>query len=78
MSPTINRRIEHGVPKETVTDYGDYEKVDGAYFAFAQVSCPKGSTDRQKVQYDKAEPNVATDEGLFHFPAARVGGASGK
>jgi len=75
---TINRRIEHGVPKETVIDYGDYEKVDGAYFAFAQVSYPKGSADRQKVQYDKAEPNAATDEALFRFPAARTGAASGK
>jgi hypothetical protein len=75
---TINRRVEHGVPKETVTDYGDYEKVEGAYFSFAQVSYRKGSTDRQKLQYDKAEPNAATDETLFHFPAARDDAASGK
>jgi hypothetical protein len=75
---TINRRFEHGVPKETVTDYGDYEKVEGAFFPFAQVSYPKGSLDRQKLQYDKAEPNAATDETLFHFPAANEGAASGK
>ena len=75
---TINRRIEHGVPKETVTDYGDYEKVQGAYFPFAQASYPKGSADRQKLQYDKAEPNAATDEALFRFPAVRDGAASGK
>ena len=24
---TVNRRIEHGVPNETVTDYGDYDRV---------------------------------------------------
>ena len=75
---TINRRIEHGVPKETVTDYGDYEKVQDAYFPFAQVSYPKGSADREKLQYDKAEANAATDEALFHFPAARAGAASGQ
>lgn len=75
---TINRRIEHGVPKETVTDFGDYEKVQGVYFPFAQVSYPKGSTDRQKLQYDKAEANVAIDQALFRFPAAPGGGASGK
>jgi len=75
---TINRRIEHGVPKETVTDYGDYEKVEGAYFSFAQVSYRKGSADREKLQFDKAEANAATDETLFHFPTARDGAASGK
>jgi hypothetical protein len=75
---TINRRIEHGVPKETVTDYGDYEKVQGVYFPFAQVSYPKGSADREKLQYDKAEPNPPTDETLFHFPATRDGAAPGQ
>jgi hypothetical protein len=74
---TINRRIEHGVPKETVTDYGDYEKVAGAYFPFSQVSYPKGSVDRQKLQYDKAEPNTAMDDALFHFPAGHNGAAPG-
>src|SRR5579862_2480592 len=48
---TINRRIEHGVPKETVTDYGDYEKVQGVYLPFALESGRKGSSDRQKVQF---------------------------
>jgi len=67
---TIERRIEHGVPSETVTDYGDYEKVNGAYFAFALETGPKGSSNRQKVQFEKAEANVAVDENEFRFPAA--------
>ena len=67
---TVNRRIEHGVPRETVTDYGDYEKVDGVYLAFTQDSYPKGSTDHQKVQVDKAEANVVKDDVQFRFPAA--------
>jgi len=46
---TVNRRIEHGVPHDTLIDYGDYEKVDGVYFPFAQESGPKGSTNRHKV-----------------------------
>lgn len=66
---TLDRRIEHGVPKETVTDYGDYEKVAGVYFPFEQVSGPKGSTDRQKVEYDKAEANATLDQSLFRLPA---------
>ncbi|HZO20934.1 MAG TPA: hypothetical protein VFB37_00430 [Steroidobacteraceae bacterium] len=72
---TVERRIEHGVPSETVTDYGDYEKVDGAYFAFAQESGPKGSSDRQKVQIDKAEANVPADDAEFRFPAPRTASA---
>ncbi len=72
---TINRRIEHGVPSETVTDYGDYEKVAGVYFPFSQESGPKGSSDRRKVQYEKADVNVTTDESLFHFPGPPGSGA---
>jgi hypothetical protein len=67
---TVNRRIEHGVPNETVTDYGDYEKVDGVYLPFAQESGPKGSSDRQKVQFEKAEANFSVADTPFQFPAA--------
>ena len=75
---TVNRRIEHGVPKETVTDYGDYEKVDGVYLAFAQESWPMGSSDRQKVQYDQAQANLSVDDTLFRFPSAQPGAAAAK
>src|SRR6202167_45311 len=64
---TINRRIEHGIPRETVTDYGDYEKVDGVYLPLAHESWPKGSTDKEKVQYDKAEANATINDGAFRF-----------
>ena len=66
---TVNRRIEHGVPNETITDYGDYEKVNGVYVPFARESWPKGSSDRQKVQFEKAEANVPTDDAWFRLPA---------
>jgi hypothetical protein len=75
---TVNRRIEHGVPKEIVTDYGDYEKVDGAYFAFAQESGPKGSSNPQKVQFEKAEANISVEDTQFHFPTAGANPASAK
>jgi hypothetical protein len=65
---TVNRRIEHGVPVETVVDYGDYEKVAGVFLPFSQESGIKGSSDRQKAQFDKVEANVDVDDGLFHFP----------
>lgn len=67
---TVNRRIEHGVPNETITDYADYEKVAGIYMPLALEFWTKGSSDHQKIQYDKAEANVATDDATFHFPAA--------
>lgn len=67
---TVNRRIEHGVPNESVTDYGDYEKVGGVYFALEQEFGPKASQNRQKVQIETAEANVAVEDMQFHFPAA--------
>ena len=67
---TINRRIEHGVPVETVTDYGDYEQVAGVFLPFTQETAVKGSNERQKVQFDKGEANIEVSEGLFQFPAA--------
>jgi outer membrane lipoprotein-sorting protein len=75
---TVNRRIQHGVPKETVTDFGDYEKVDGVYLAFSQSSGPNGSSDRQKVQFDKAEANTALDSSVFRFPATQPPAAAAK
>ena len=75
---TVNRRIEHGVPKETVTDYGDYEKVDGVYLSFEQEFGPRGARDRQKVEVEKAETNVSVDDMQFHFPAARPSAAEAR
>jgi hypothetical protein len=77
---TVNRRIEHGVPIETVVDYGDYEKVAGVFLPFSQVSATKGSSDRQKVQFEKGEANVEAANGLFQFPVAtaKPAGAAGK
>ncbi len=75
---TVNRRIEHGIPIETITDYGDYEKVSGVYLAFAQESYQKGSSARHKLQIDKAEANVAADKNMFGFPASPTAGAPAK
>ena len=74
----VNRRIEHGVPNETITDYGDYEKVNGVFLPFSQESWQKGSSDHQKVQFDKAEANVPTAEGLFEFPVPHPAAAPAK
>jgi outer membrane lipoprotein-sorting protein len=75
---TLSRRIEHGVPIEIVTDYGDYEKVNGVYLPLAQKSGPKNSTDRQQVQFESVETNIAIEDAVFHFPAVRSAAAPGK
>lgn len=66
----VSRHFVRGAPKETVTDFGDYEKVSGVYFPFSIVSHPKGSADGQKTEYDKAQANVEVDDAYFRFPAA--------
>ncbi len=66
----VNHRIEHGVPNETVTDFGDYEQVQGVYLPFAQESHQKGSSERQKVQYDKADANPDAADAAFRFPTS--------
>jgi hypothetical protein len=73
---TVNRRIEHGVPIETVIDYGDYEEVAGVFLPFYQESGLKGSSDRRKVQFDKAQANVEAGDDLFRFPAPHVTAAA--
>jgi hypothetical protein len=67
---TVNRRIEHGVPHETITDYSDYEQVAGVYLPFAQDSWTKGTTAHQKTQIEKAEANVPIEDSVFRLPAA--------
>jgi hypothetical protein len=69
---TISQRTEHGVPLETQADYGDYEKVAGVYFPFSIVSGKKGSTDTQKIQFDRGEANIEIRDAKFHFPAPGV------
>jgi len=75
---TVNRRIEHGIPNETITDYSDYEKVNGVYVALALEFWTKGSSDHQKIQYQKAEANVSADDGVFAFPATQAAAAPAK
>lgn len=65
---TVERRMEHGVPVETVTDFGDYERVAGVYLPFATESGRKGSTDRQKVQFETVDANPTIRGSPFQFP----------
>jgi hypothetical protein len=65
----VTQRNKNGALVETETDIGDYEKINGVYFPFSLEGGPKGSTDKQKVIFDKAEANAPVDETIFKFPA---------
>jgi hypothetical protein len=67
----LTQRIEQGAQVEVETDLGDYEKIAGVYFPFSIEAGPKGSSDKQKVIFEKAEANVPVDESVFKFPPAK-------
>jgi hypothetical protein len=66
----LSQRTEHGVTVETVTDLGDYEKVQGVFVPFSVESGQKGSSDRQKLIVSSAQINAKTDDAMFALPAA--------
>jgi len=65
----LSQRTEHGVTIETVTDLGDYEKVQGVFLPFAVEFGQKGSSDRQKLIVDSAKLNADIDDASFSLPA---------
>ena len=67
----VEKRRLRGAELQTEYELGDYEKIAGAYFPMSIDSGPVGSSQRQKINIDKAEANVALDAALFHMPAAK-------
>jgi len=70
---TISQRSVRGTQVETVTDYGDYEEVAGVFFPFSMSAENKADGNRSQTTIEHAEANVALDDGLFAFPAAKAG-----
>jgi hypothetical protein len=64
----ITQRLQNGAKVENETDLGDYEKINGVFFPFSVEGGPKGTTDKQKVVFEKAEANTPIDETIFKFP----------
>lgn len=64
----LTQRTEQGAQVEVETDLGDYEKINGVFVPFSVEAGHKGDPDKQKIIIDKAEGNVAVDDGIFHFP----------
>ncbi len=71
---TMQQRTVRGVEIQQETEYSDYEKVNGTYFAFASASGSVGATQKDKFTVEKAEANATVDDGLFAFPAASGAG----
>lgn len=66
---TIDQRTVRGVEQRSESDFSDYEKVNGVYFAFAASTGGVGSDQKNTFTVDKAEANVAIDDSWFSFPA---------
>jgi hypothetical protein len=64
----VTQRMQNGAQVENETDLGDYEKINGVFFPFSIEGGPKGSTDKQKIIFEKAEANTPVDDTIFKFP----------
>ncbi|MBC5799759.1 MAG: hypothetical protein GIX03_10045 [Candidatus Eremiobacteraeota bacterium] len=66
----IETRKLRGAQQVTLTQYGDYELVNGVYFPFDIESGPVDSTsaERQKITIASAQANVPVNDALFAMP----------
>ena len=67
----VEKRRLRGAEVATEYELGDYEKVAGAYFPMSVESGPLGASQRQKINLDTVEANVALDASAFRMPAAK-------
>ena len=61
-----------GALQESELYYGDYEQVNGIYYAFAVEQAQKGSASRAQFSVEKIEQNVDLDDALFAMPATKA------
>ncbi len=66
------KRMIRGAEREYETSLGDYKEVAGWYLPHSVEVNVKGSSNRQKVTYDKIEANVPIDDSRFHIPTPVV------
>jgi hypothetical protein len=66
-----NQSNIRGAVQFTENFYGDYEQVNGVYFAFAYENGEKGNPVHTKYTVEKVEMNVPLDEALFSMPGAK-------
>ncbi len=65
----IEQRTIRGAEQETVTDLGDYERVNGVYFPFSLASGPPNVKDQQVITIESAEANKDVAPSTFAMPA---------
>jgi len=66
----VGTRKLRGTESTDITDFGDYEQVNGVYFPFSSATHSKdGGGGEQQVTIEKAEANTAVDDAEFAFPA---------
>lgn len=73
----VAQRTVRGTHVESVSDFGDYEQVDGVYFPFSIATEEKGSGEGndQQLTIEHAEANVPMADSLFAFPVSAKGAA---
>lgn len=63
--------LVRGATRYTETMLGDYEQVDGIYFAFSIQRGEIGSEERTTFTVEKIELNVPLEDSLFSLPATK-------
>ncbi|MGA9422650.1 MAG: hypothetical protein WBW61_09815 [Rhodanobacteraceae bacterium] len=73
---TVSTQTVRGTQVESVSDYGDYEQVNGVYFPFSIATETKGGGPfgKQQITVEKATANVPMDDAIFAFPATAGAG----
>ncbi len=67
----VSQRSVRGTETEDVTDYGDYEQINGVFFPFSISSRSKDGSNETTITIEKAKANIAMSDALFAFPAAK-------
>ena len=66
----VGTRKLRGTESTDITDFGDYEQVNGVYFPFSSSTHSKDAgSGEQQVTIEKAEANMPIDDSEFAFPA---------
>src|SRR5512139_1996039 len=65
-----SQRTVRGVKRTAVTEYGNYEKVDGVFWPLSIEAGIKGEGDPSKFEYRTAVVNPEIEPDYFSFPTA--------
>jgi hypothetical protein len=68
---TVAQRSVRGTQVETVSDFGDYEQVEGVFFPFSIATENKADGSRQQTTIEHAQANEGMADSLFAFPAVK-------